>query len=486
MAAARTLFQLEDVNKLFVHSQALNNLTLSILEGETLGIVGHNGAGKSTLVNILIGALRPSSGSVLMNGAPLRSDYSVSAANSLGIRAVFQELSLCPNLSVVENMKVFHPALRGIGWQKKAGEMIQFTMDRIFPGNGVRAADIVENLSLGQRQVVEIAKAFCAADSVLRLVILDEPTSALDHHTSRQLIDYINSLHGEALSVIYISHLLDEVLACTGRVAVLKDGSNVGTLETAKASRKTIIELMGEAKLIRDRVGNGTQAHRREGKLDTAPFVVQPIGAEGQLRVQVRAGEIVGLAGLAGHGQTELLHRLFDYRKSRGYRIKGPVTFIPGDRQSEGIFPVWSIAKNISLQVYDRLKKFLLIDPGKENAVADKWKTSIDIRTDSVTRGILSLSGGNQQKVLFARCLESGSPLVLMDDPTRGVDVGTKEEIYRLIMEESRKGRSFVWYTTEMDELKYCDRIYVFKSGTILAELAGDEATEEDILKSSF
>jgi len=162
------------------------------------------------------------------------------------------------------------------------------------------------------------------------------------------------------------------------------------------------------------------------------------------------------------------------------------VTFIPGDRQTDGVFPIWSIAKNLTVQVYGVLKRLLLIDQRREKEVADKWKASIDIKTDSVKRGILSLSGGNQQKVLFARCLESAAPLVLMDDPTRGVDVGTTHELYKLIIEESKKGRAFVWYTTEMDELKYCDRIYVFKAGKIIAELSGDEATQEDVLKSSF
>jgi ribose transport system ATP-binding protein len=243
---------------------------------------------------------------------------------------------------------------------------------------------------------------------------------------------------------------------------------------------------MGEAKLIKGGTGQGSTTHAGSTEHAGARLVVEPKGNDGPIRIRVRAGEIIGLAGLAGHGQTELLRRLFDYRNSRDYRITGPTTFIPGDRQSDGIFPVWSIAKNMTVQVYERLRRLLLIDPAQEKAVADKWKSAIDIRTDSVSRGILSLSGGNQQKVLFARCLESLSPLVLMDDPTRGVDVGTKEEIYRLIREESGKGRSFVWYTTEMGELKYCDRIYVFKSGKILAELAGEEATEEDILKSSF
>ncbi|HTP58908.1 MAG TPA: ATP-binding cassette domain-containing protein, partial [Spirochaetia bacterium] len=281
------------------------------------------------------------------------------------------------------------------------------------------------------------------------------------------------------------SHLLDEVLACTNRVAVLKDGSAMGVLQTRTATRQAIIELMGEAKLLKDSARDDAVSRGPGGRAGGS-MVVEPVVEDGKLRLRVRAGEVVGLAGLAGHGQTELLRRLFDSRRDGLYRVKGPATFIPGDRQVDGIFPLWSVAKNISLEVYDAIRRLFLIDLGRERAVAEKWRASIGIRIDSVSRGVLSLSGGNQQKVLFARCLESRSPLVLMDDPTRGVDVGTKEEIYRLIMDEKRKGRSFVWYTTEMDELKYCDRIYVFKSGDIIAELSGDEATEEDILKSSF
>jgi ribose transport system ATP-binding protein len=478
--------ELNNVHKYFFHSHALNGLSLDVREGETLGIVGHNGAGKSTLVNLLMGTYHPSSGAILFDGAPLGPEYDVQQANRLGIRAVFQELSLCPNLSVVENMRVFHPFLRGFGWARKAEGMLMGTMERIFPGHGIRPRDIVSNLPLGQRQIVEIAKAFSTAGEALRLVILDEPTSALDHYTSRQLIDYLNALHGGTRSVIFISHLLDEVLACTNRIAVMKDGSNVGFLATSSASRRSIIESMGEAKLIKDDSGARKRTSAPDGGTAAAPFVVEPADGSTRLRVHVRAGEVIGLAGLAGHGQTELLRRLFDYRRAREYRIQGPTTFIPGDRQSDGIFPAWSIAKNMTVQAYERVRRLCFIDPSRERAVANRWKEAIEIRTDSVTRGILSLSGGNQQKVLFARCLESRSPLVLMDDPTRGVDVGTKEEIYRLIIEESRKGRSFVWYTTEMNELKYCDRIYVFKSGEILAELAGDRATEEDILKSSF
>ncbi|MGA2547362.1 MAG: sugar ABC transporter ATP-binding protein [Rectinemataceae bacterium] len=485
MGESSAIVELRDVHKTFIHSHALNNLSLSVLEGESLGIVGHNGAGKSTLVNILTGTFRQTSGSIMVDGLPLGPDYDVQTANRLGIRAVFQELSLCPNLTVLENMKVFHRSLSGFGWEKQAETIIMSTLDKIFPGHGIHPKDVVENLPLGERQIVEIAKAFSEAGGRLRLVILDEPTSALDHRTSRQLIDFINSLRGGSMSVVFISHLLDEVLACTSRIAVLKDGANVGILATSTASRRTIIESMGEAKMIKEG-GLEKGARAEPDGREKAAFMVEPTRDDGRLRIRVRKGEVVGLAGLAGHGQTALLHRLFDYRHGKDYRIQGPTTFIAGDRQSDGIFPVWSIAKNITVQVYDRVKNFLLIDPSKERAVADKWKAAIDIKVDSTARGILSLSGGNQQKVLFARCLESSSPLVLMDDPTRGVDVGTKDEIYELIIEESGKGRSFVWYTTEMSELKYCDRIYVFRSGEIIAELSGDKATEEDILKSSF
>lgn len=488
MSETRNIVELTKVNKFFLHSHALRDLTLSIPSGETLGIVGHNGAGKSTLVNILTGTLLPTSGSVKIGESVAGNDYSVTEANRRGVRAVFQDLSLFPNLSVTENMRVFHPALKGPGWQKIAERMIMETLDRIFPGHGIRARDTVENLSLGQRQIVEIAKAFVVSDRSPELIILDEPTSALDSQTSGQLIDYINTLHGEPLSVIYISHLLDEVLACTNRIIVLKDGAQVGSMVSSDASKEKIIRLMGEAKLLRGEEqqlqdADETALERSSGD---DSFLVEPRpGVEG-LHIHVKHGEIVGLAGLAGHGQSRLLVELYDYRTNREYRIRGPATFVPGDRQSDGVFPGWSIMRNLTIQAYEKVRRFFLIDPKLERSLSEKWKRIIDIKGDSVDGNILSLSGGNQQKVLFARCLEASAPLVLMDDPTRGVDVNTKEELYKLVIEESHHGKGFVWYTTEMGELKYCDRIYVFKSGKILTEISGNEATEEEILKSSF
>jgi ribose transport system ATP-binding protein len=480
-----TLVEVKQLTKFFLHQQALKDVDCEIYEGETLAIVGHNGAGKSTLVNILTGTYGQTSGELIIDEKIQDQTYNVHTANQQGIRAVFQELSLCPNLSVLENMRVFHPSLQGRNWKKEAEEKIMETLDIIFPGHGIHPEDIIEDLSLGKRQIVEIAKAFTSVDHPHRLVILDEPTSALDHQTSEQLISYLNSLQGKKVSCIYISHLIDEVLACSSRIMVMKDGVNIGILDTRDASRNKIIEMMGEAKPLK--TGEASVIDEARKELNEDDSVIEPTAADdGVKRIKVQKGEIIGLTGLAGHGQTDLLLNLFNWRRNKEYSIEGPVTFLPGDRQADGIFPRWSIVKNLTLQVYNKLRKMLLIDTRKETRAAEKWKKIIDIKSGSLAANILSLSGGNQQKVLFARCLESSSPIVLMDDPTRGVDVGTKEEIYKLILHESAKGRSFVWYTTEMDELKYCDRIYVFKSGKILAELAGSEATEEEILKSSF
>jgi ribose transport system ATP-binding protein len=485
-----SIIQLRGVSKYFLNSRALHEVDLDIFEGECLGIVGHNGAGKSTIVNILTGVLPATSGSLRIDDSEPAPGYDVHAARLAGIRVVFQELSLCPNLTVAENMKVFHPQITGTNWKGAASQIICDTLNEVFPGHGVSPDTVVSDLTLGQRQMLEIAKAFTTVDSPLRLVVLDEPTSALDQSRSQQLIDYLDTLREKRLSVIYISHLLEEVLASTDRIVVMKDGIKVGTLVTEGATKEQVIDLMGEAKAG---AGPGSKAKQTaEPTGDEAvesseeDLLILPRQQEPEDRLRLRKGEVVGLTGLAGHGQTRLLVDLFDLKHNKDYSVRAGVTFVPGDRQTDGVFPVWSIAKNISVQVYHRIRKFFLIDSRKERTIARNWQKAIDIKAPSMEAGILSLSGGNQQKALFARCLESDADIVLMDDPTRGVDVGTKEVIYRRIIEEKKAGRSFLWYTTEMDELAYCDRLYVFKGGKIIAELSTGAATEEEILKASF
>ncbi|MDR1519401.1 MAG: sugar ABC transporter ATP-binding protein [Planctomycetota bacterium] len=474
--------EINGVGKTFGAMRALADVSLTIAPGECLGLVGHNGAGKSTLMNILTGIFPPTSGTFSLNGQVQGADYDVHAANARGVWAVFQELSLCLNLTVAENLRVFHPEFRGWGWRKRAGDAITAILDRIFPGHRVKPNRRVETLTLGQRQTVEITKAFAAGDG-LRLLILDEPTSALDYHTARQLLDHLNQIKGGSVSIVYISHMLDEVLATADRIVVMRDGRVAGEAKGGEATRERLIELMGGKA---EAAGSG-DAPRRD--LSGRPLLISPRRRAGEpegRRIELREGEVIGLAGLAGHGQTELLIDLFDWRKNPDYGIRGPLTFIPGDRQRDGNFPLWSIINNLTILVYPKVRRRRIIDPALERGISGRWRDAIDIKVASLQDNIMSLSGGNQQKVLFARCLESPARAILMDDPTRGVDVGTKEIIYRLIREERDRGRSFVWYTTEMGELRHCDRVYVFRNGAIAAEMPGAEATEAAILRSSF
>jgi len=485
----KPLIELKNVSKYFGMSRALHEMNLEILEGECLGIVGHNGAGKSTLVNILTGSYPQTSGELYIDGEKQPENYDIFISNKQGIRNVFQELSLCPNLTVIENMRVFHPIISGIGWKKRAEELIMNQLDEIFPGHGISSRVSINKLTLGQRQMIEIAKAFTSPEGPLRLVILDEPTSALGNKSTQQLIDYLDTLRERKLSVIYISHMLEEVIASTDRIMVMKDGLRVNMVKTSETNREHIIQMMGSETVSdhKDERKSAESVGIEAGKTDeTRPFVVEPLKESDEVQITVREGEVIGLTGLAGHGQTQLLLDLFDPGRFGAYKVKAPVTFLPGDRQTDGVFPIWTIIKNLTVQAYSKARKRLLIDTRKERELTETWKKTIDIKIASLDDRILSLSGGNQQKVIFSRCLESPAKIVLMDDPTRGVDVGTKLAIYKLILKEKAEGRSFVWYTTEMDELNYCDRLYVFKGGKIITELHVGDAKEEDILKASF
>jgi ribose transport system ATP-binding protein len=448
-----------------------------------VGLVGHNGAGKSTLMNVLAGTMAPDSGAIAVAGDDLTHGYSVAAAQARGIRCVFQELSLCPNLTVAENARIMHARLSGFGWRRRAGSLIADKLDAIFPGHGIRPDSIVADLSIGRRQMVEVARAFSQTDTPVRLVILDEPTSSLDSHVADQLLNFVRRFVDGGGSCILISHLLGEVLNHSDRIVVMRDGKVVDARSAVAFSRDTLVAAMGSVAQ-----GDDTAIDEAGSKRQSQGVVVRAATADGAAAVTAHRGEIVGLAGLAGHGQTELLIRLFDAAgRSHGDTVvDGPAALVAGDRQSDGIFPLWSIARNISVRSLRDMLHRLLVEPAAEHRMAEDWKKRIAIHTPDVENPILSLSGGNQQKVLFARALGSDAEIILMDDPMRGVDVGTKREVYRLIREEAGKGRTFIWYTTEMDELKHCDHVYVFRNGGVVADLSRRELTEEKVLQSSF
>lgn len=485
------LIRFSGIGKTFGNVNALSGVDFSFEAGESVGIAGHNGAGKSTLMAILAGVFPASAGVIAIDGQPVQ-HYDANSARRAGIRCVFQELSLCPNLTIAENLCVVHPGLSGRGWRKRASAMIRTALDEIFPGNKLTGNELVADLTLTQRQMVEIARAFTETDVPVRLMILDEPTSSLDAHTADQLLGYVRHATARGITCLLVTHMLGEIERVADRVMVMRDGCLVRVLPRENLTRDAIILAMGQ----HVEVAHAPQRARERVARDAGTGYTWALGPRKNLKMDAAAGEVVGLGGLAGQGQTDALLAIYQTAQ-HDTRIR--VAFVAGDRGRDGIFPVWSIAQNLDVRWLGKGgmsagkvdsgkggRLGFLIDFTAARALVEAWRLKIGIRGASLDAGILSLSGGNQQKVLFARALASNANLILMDDPTRGVDVGTKRDIYQLVRDEASKGRTFIWYTTENDELAYCDRTFVFRSGAVTRVLHSDECTEEALLAASF
>jgi ribose transport system ATP-binding protein len=473
------------VEKSYGAVRALDGADFSIEAGECVGVVGHNGAGKSTLMHVLNGGVAPDRGRLAVAGEE-QPHWTSARARALGLRCVFQELSLCPNLTVAENARVVHPAIYGFGWRRRAGRLILAKLDEIFPGHGVRPGDLVQDLTIGRKQMVEIARAFSVSDAPARLVILDEPTSSLDAHTAGQLLAHVRRSVASGVSCVLISHILGEVLSACDRIVVMRDGKVVMADVARNFDRARLVGAMGGIEPESPRAETSAAIAAR----GETPVVVRirPGRQADDHELVAHEGEIIGLAGLAGHGQTDLLLATFAAasHSRAGAMVNAPVALVAGDRQSDGVFPGWSIAHNIGVRSLKKLRSGPLLSARLEDELANGWRERIKIRTPDIHNNILSLSGGNQQKALFARALASDARIMLMDDPMRGVDFNTKLEVYDLIRAEAARGRTFLWYTTEVEELKNCDRAYVFRNGAIVAELARDELNEEQVIHSSF
>lgn len=482
MPNSEHLIKVDGVEKLFGAVRALNNVKFEVTRGECVGLVGHNGAGKSTLMNVLSGLITADKGRIEVAGEKLDGTYDPAASVKLGVRCVYQELSLCPNLTVAENVRITHASILGFGWRKKAAKVILDGLDAIFPGHGIPATLEVGDLTIARRQMVEIARAFSVVSTPIQLVILDEPTSSLDHVAATQLVAFVRKFVAGGGSVILISHLLGEIVDASDRIAVMRDGEVVSVDQADAYDRERLVQEMGS--VLADDSGFGMRAGNP--RVSSPPVVSAP--TEGGDDLTLHAGEIVGFAGLSGQGQTEMLVRIFEAAHGRrnGIDVKHAAVFVAGDRQSDGVFPLWSITQNISVSSLKRMITRLMIQNDQEDRDAGDWQKRLSIRTPDMNNNILSLSGGNQQKALFARSLGADAKIVLMDDPMRGVDIGTKQEVYELLAQEAANGRALIWYTTETDELKHCDRVYVFRGGKIMAELKGAELTEANVLSASF
>jgi ribose transport system ATP-binding protein len=475
--------RLTGVKKHFGAVVALDGVDLEIGAGQRVGLVGHNGAGKSTLMNILAGAYAPNQGTLVVGGAD-QLDYSVGRAQKLGVRCVFQELSLCPNLTVAENARVTHPGVRGLGWRRKVTSLIGGKLDEIFPGHHISTSTLVKDLGIGQRQMVEIARAFTETETPARLVILDEPTSSLDGHTAAQLLAFMRDAAAGGISFVLISHMLGEILQNSDIIAVMRDGRVVARDHAAAFDRDKLVQAMG----AEESHGPASHAATTVRGQSSVRVRVRPRRQKESTEVVAHEGEIVGLAGLAGHGQTGLLRAIFlaSARRNPDISLSGSVALVAGDRHADGVFALWSIAENLTIRSLSGLTRGGLISPTRERALSDHWKDKIKIRTPDMRNNILSLSGGNQQKALFARALASDADIILMDDPMRGVDILTKLEVYDIIRREAASGRTFLWYTTETDELSVCDHVYVLRDGVIVADMDRSELSEAAVIQSSF
>lgn len=371
--------------------------------------------------------------------------------------------------------------IRSVGL-RRTESLIRQKLDDILPDHGIDCGETIASLSIAKRQMVEIATAFSESDTRVRLVILDEPTSSLDASLATQLLAYVRRFVATGGSVVIISHILGEILSTADRVVVMKDGKVVAERPSSELTIDSLVAAMGSVVRTRD-----TAVTYSDVSGQTPVLEQKAAGAADAIDFVAYPGEIVGLAGLGGHGQTRTLVSLYLGQGGGWIAPKdSKVAFVAGDRHVDGNLPLWSILKNLTLTLLPDLTGFGLVRQREEAKIAQGWHERIGVRTKNLDNPILSLSGGSQQKVLFARALATRSPVVLMDDPMRGVDIGTKQEVYAILRSEAEGGRTFVWYSTEMDEICQCDRVYVFREGRIVAELRGSDITEDRVLAASF
>ncbi len=467
---------------------------MDIRPGEVVGLVGENGAGKSTLMNILGGIIEPTEGTITVDGSQ-RSALSVADSLAAGIAFVHQELNLFGNLDVASNIYIGREPLRGgplrLVDNDKLRRMVQPLLDRVGANFGPNTP--VSQLSLAQQQMVEIAKAL-SLDA--RLVILDEPTSSLPPAETEKLLNIIAGLKAEGIAVIFISHRLNEVERAADRVVVLRDGELVGTLDKDEIEHDRMVKMM----IGRDLKVPFVAPHAERGDVVLELRNVRTASHPGtSVNLELRRGEILGLAGLVGSGRTELARAIFGIDPILGgellfegarFRpraasdaVRRGIFLAPEDRKSSGLLLDFPIAQNISLPNMTAHARAFMVTPAREIATAETQRAKLDIKVTSVSDRTGSLSGGNQQKVVLAKWLAMSPKVMIFDEPTRGIDVGAKSEVYRLMRDLADSGVAVLMISSDMEEvIGVSDRIAVMHEGRIADILDRDRFSEENVL----
>jgi ABC-type sugar transport system ATPase subunit len=487
------------ITKSFPGVHALQDVAFEINQGECLALMGENGAGKSTLMKVLSGVYTPEAGTIEFDGSPVTLT-SPHQAQSLGISIIYQEFNLFPNMSVEENVFIGRePAALGILDRRTLRAKTRLLLARLGVRLDPRA--LVGDLSVAQQQMVEIAKALSYN---ARIVIMDEPTSALTDTEVTALFRIIRGLKAENLGVIFISHRIEEVVEIADRITVLRDGQNAGEITTAEATPARIVQMMVGRPLSDLFQKEASEAagepvlevlglSRARAKGDTSATSISDIS------FSIRSGEIVGLAGLVGSGRTELARSIFgaDRIDNGSIKVNGKVAsikhpldaielgigLVPEDRKQQALVLGLPVRENISLANLGKISRGGFVRRGAERSIAQRFIEALQIRTPGMEQKVVNLSGGNQQKVVLAKWLALSPKILIVDEPTRGIDVGAKAEVHRLLSRLARQGVGILMISSELPEiLGMSDRILIMREGRIAGELSRAEANQEALM----
>jgi ABC-type sugar transport system ATPase subunit len=487
------VLRLENIVKTFPGVRALDGVFLSVLPGEVHALMGENGAGKSTLMKVLGGIYQPDEGQVIVNESPVVMNGPLEA-KALGIVFIHQELSLAEELSVAENVYLGELPTKGFGrvdWH----ELYQRT-DVILAKLkvGFDAKTLVKDLSIANQQMVEIARALTVEAKV---VIFDEPTASLTDAEKRVLFDVISDLQANDVGVVYISHRMEEIFKITDRISVLRDGQYQGSVATKDTDEEGVTQMMIGRKLDLTR----KESHHELGKVALEVRNLSSGKAFSDVSFQVRSGEVVGFYGLVGAGRTEIAETLFGLRnKSSGeillngevIDVKSPrdaiekgISLVPEDRKGQGLVLGMNCRDNMTLPQVDDITAGPFVAEGAEIAIFDQYRDSLDIRTPGWKQDVGNLSGGNQQKIVIAKWLSMKPNVLIVDEPTRGIDVGSKSEIHKLLRKLASKGLAVIVISSEMPEVMHVsDRIVAMYSGRVTRTFECGEVTEDNLVQA--
>ncbi len=495
MARSQTpLLEMKGITKQFPGVLALDNVTLTVYPGEVLALVGENGAGKSTLMKILSGVYKKDAGEILLDGKPVEISGPLHA-RQLGISIIYQELNVLNNMNITENIFVGREKKKnGFVDKKLQHEEARRLLSRV--GLEVDPHTRTGRLSTAQKQMVEVAKAL---STHARMIIMDEPTSSLTDKETEMLFGIIRKLRADGVAIVFISHRMNEIFEISDRIAVMRDGQMIQSMDAAEATEQKVIAAMVGRDVnnlfVKEPAPIGEVALEVKN-LSTKHFLKD-------ISFNVRAGEIVGFAGLVGAGRSEVMRAVFgiDPRETGEIFVRGrPVNirttvdalraglgFVPEDRKEQGLILKMSVQHNASIAALPSVSKGGFLDKKRERRLAGEYIDKLRVKTPSQEQRVMNLSGGNQQKVVIAKWMATHPSVLILDEPTRGIDVGAKKEIHLLMSELVAQGVAIIMISSELPEiLGMSDRIYVMHDGRIKGEIARGEATQESVMKMAI